>query len=198
MHDELPPNLIAQRDALVALVHDAFRDVRRGGVSWSETMVIDGNGTLAERTAARAADRDTHWSQLVNDANWKIPESWGGFAFLNDQSQAYYFAPTLVRCLLEPHPVISTCRFRRFYAYLDDRQRHAVARCIRFFIRRDEHRFRDKIAEVNRWMQEAGEPACTIKHPFYPAGEAHAWHKVLVENWAAHLDPSNETREDSG
>ena len=89
-------------EALKAIIEEiciAFADVKRdGGISWSETEVIDGYGSEEERQQARGSDKDTHWNQLIDDPKWQ-PFGFGGFNFIDEIGFRYYLPPTMIRFL---------------------------------------------------------------------------------------------------
>jgi hypothetical protein len=84
-------DLEAEREALIAEIYAAFKDVsREGGVSWSETYVLDFYGTPEERAEARDRDRDWSWTDLVDDPDWQIGQGSGGLTFLDAIGFRYY------------------------------------------------------------------------------------------------------------
>lgn len=92
--------LSAARDALIADLHRHFAGVTRvGGVSWSESDVIDGRGSEEERAAARARDTEASWTELVDNSQWCPWTGYGGFSFLDGVGFRYYAAAGMVRCL---------------------------------------------------------------------------------------------------
>ena len=93
---DLPPFVLAERDALLAEIHEAFPGgSRQGGVSWSEADVIDDYGSPDQRAAARARDRDTRWQDLVDDPNWN-PSDGGHWSFLDAIGFRYYLPAAMV------------------------------------------------------------------------------------------------------
>ena len=55
----------ASREEVLALIHEAFREVSRGGgVSLHEADAIDGYADQAGRLAARQKDTDNHWWEI--------------------------------------------------------------------------------------------------------------------------------------
>lgn len=71
MDEDLPEDLEAEREALIPEIYAAFAGVsREGGVSWSESVVLDNYISMNQRLAARAYDTDTSWEQLVDDPLW--------------------------------------------------------------------------------------------------------------------------------
>lgn len=96
---DLPTFVLAERDALLAEIYEAFPGgSRQGGVSWSEADVIDDYGTAEERAAARAKDRDSRWQDLLDDPNWN-PEAGGRWSFLDAVGFRYYLPAAMVRAV---------------------------------------------------------------------------------------------------
>jgi hypothetical protein len=137
-----------ERTLLTAEIHAAFKDVsREGGVSWSESEVIDGYGTDEEQAAARAQDKDTSWTQLVDDQNWNSEPGIGGFSFMDAIGYRYYLPAAMIRCIrsgydegIQFHLTIGD-RGQELRDYnigqlaaLDPRQRQCVARFLRYMI----------------------------------------------------------------
>lgn len=92
--------LSAERDALIADIHRHFADVTRvGGVSWSESEVIDDWGSEEDCATARARDTEASWTELVDDPEWSTWTGFGGFSFLDGIGFRYYAAAAMVRCL---------------------------------------------------------------------------------------------------
>lgn len=89
-----------ERDAIIAEIERAFKDVGRGGgISWSECEVIDDYGRGAERNKARRSDRETHWRELVDDKKWNPFPGMGGFSFIDQVGFKYYLPPTMIQML---------------------------------------------------------------------------------------------------
>lgn len=89
-------DLARRKQSLIAEIQIAFFPVHRGGgVSWSEADVIDGYGTAEARRAARAADKDKHWSELLDNKQW-MPDRQDRFAFLDPIGAAYYLPATMI------------------------------------------------------------------------------------------------------
>ncbi len=95
--------LQAEREALIAEIYAAFKDVsREGGVSWSETQVLDDERELAsektarERSDARARDTDRHWADLLESADWLEVPGRGSFSFLDPIGFRYYLPAAMV------------------------------------------------------------------------------------------------------
>lgn len=137
--------LQAERAALWAEIDAAFATVRRGGgVSWSESVVLDNYGSEAECAAARASDPDRHWSELVDDKNWVPLCGVGGFSFLDAIGFRYYLPAAMKRCIASGQD--EGIQFHLTYdgseealAYikgqhrlLDDRQRRCIARFLQY------------------------------------------------------------------
>ncbi len=90
-------NLQVERDDLIEAIYVAFAGVtRQGGVSWSEANVLDNYGSMEERLAARAGDKDTCWQALVDDPEWN-PDHTHHFSFLDAIGFRYYLAPAMIR-----------------------------------------------------------------------------------------------------
>jgi hypothetical protein len=144
--DSLPEFMREERDAIVAEIYAAWKGVtREGGVSWSETTVIDDYGTIEQRLAAREHDQDRTWETLVDDPTWRVSAAFGGFSFLDPIGFRYYIAPELVRCLRtgwsEALPFHLTIAggdpydsIARHLSLLSIRQSHCIARSIRFMV----------------------------------------------------------------
>ncbi len=89
-------DLAHRKQTLITEIQIAFFPVHRGGgVSWSEADVIDGYGTAEARSAARAADKDKHWSELLDNKQW-MPDRQDRFAFLDPIGAAYYLPATMI------------------------------------------------------------------------------------------------------
>ncbi len=86
------------RDKVQQRLREEFCDVTRdGGVSWSQTEVIDDWGTDEQERAARASDRDRDWLEVANDPLWPKPN--GSFSFLDPIGFRYYLAAAMFRAL---------------------------------------------------------------------------------------------------
>lgn len=98
---EVPGEMVEERAALIAEIHAAFEGVmREGGVSWSESEVVDDFGTDEERAAARAEDTDRCWTELAYDADWNIGPASGGWSFLDPIGFQYYLPAAMIRRLV--------------------------------------------------------------------------------------------------
>jgi hypothetical protein len=94
--EELKVEQESMRERILA----AFADVsREGGVSWSESVVIDNYGNQQEQAEARASDHDLHWTELVDDRNWFPDPGIGGFSFVDSIGFRYYLPVAMIRCL---------------------------------------------------------------------------------------------------
>lgn len=94
-------NSNAERDALIQEIHAAFADVTLDeGCSWAQTVSHD-NWEYDEESLAKARklDKDTKWTQLVDDPKWHPFPGIGGFNFIDPIGFRYYLPPTLVRTL---------------------------------------------------------------------------------------------------
>ena len=77
----LPGFLIAEREALLAEIQAVFDGVdRKGGVSWSESEVLDHYGSPEDCAAARAKDRDRCWQDVLEDPQWNPMPGVGGWS----------------------------------------------------------------------------------------------------------------------
>lgn len=170
--------LHTEREALIAEIYEAFRDVtREGGVSWSETFVLDDRGTEAECLAARAKDRDVRWTELVGDSTWEPDTGLGGFSFLDPIGFRYYLPAVMNRSVqlgydagvvyhlsIESPPAAKSFAadkdlLRDFdvaawqlekLSLLNERQRRCVARFVRFML--EWSRFKDDLFGMQSWQ----------------------------------------------
>lgn len=96
--ENLSKHAVAERDAIIAEIHAAFRDVRRGpaAMSWQQTIAAS---LYQDVVAARDLDTDTRWTELVDDETWQPFPGAGGFAYLNVEGFQYYLPPTMIRNL---------------------------------------------------------------------------------------------------
>lgn len=152
--------LDAEREALVAEIYDAFKNVlREGGVSWSESEVIDFYGSPEERAGARRKDTDIHWSQLVDDKNWSTEPGVGGYSFLDAIGFRYYLPPGMLRCLRSGYdegicfhlsdPGQGLLEHKRNQqSLLDDRQRRCVAQFLLYMVKEAGHSL-----NANNWRK---------------------------------------------
>lgn len=94
---DLPPFVIAERDALLVEISTAFSGVsREGGVTWNETEIIDLYGSLEERSAARLTDQDACWQDVLDDPNWDPEPGVGAWSFLDAIGFRYYLPAGMV------------------------------------------------------------------------------------------------------
>jgi hypothetical protein len=167
----LPEDLEEQRVRLVAEIREAFGDVtREGGVSWSESEVLDHVGTEAQRSEARASDADKSWTELVDDESWLPYPGVGGFHFVDKIGFRYYIPAAMMKCIAsgedEGIAFVLTMRYpgdRRAYgerwSLLDERQCGCVARFLRYMIevassRGDDVTHRDWVEALeSHWKQ---------------------------------------------
>lgn len=140
--DAIPSELKEQLRAVESEIRRAFRSVSRvGGVSWSESKVVDNYGNEEEREAARAKDREGGWEELVDDPSWNHEPGIGGFNFLDAIGYRYYMAPAMIRCLRNNGgefvsyalQITSELREEQINAMVPDQLR-VVARFVRFMI----------------------------------------------------------------
>ncbi len=96
--DNLSKDAVAERDAIIAEIHAAFGDVRRGptAMSWQQTTAAS---LYEDVVAARELDTDTRWTELVDDETWQPFPGAGGFVYLNVEGFQYYLPPTMIRML---------------------------------------------------------------------------------------------------
>lgn len=148
MSRELPQHLVTERDAVLALIAESFRDVSRaGGVSWSESVVIDGFGSKQQCEGARDTDCDRSWQELVDDPSWKHDAGVGGFSFLDPIGFRYYIPGAMTRCARGSYNEYTayalTCnpqgeKLRDYmlekWSLLNDEQSRCIARFLRFMI----------------------------------------------------------------
>ncbi len=141
-----PHDLQRERDTLLLHIADVFGSVtRNGGVSWSESFVIDNYGSDEERLKARATDKEKHWSELTNKPDWQPCRNLGGFSFLDAIGFRYYLAPAMIRCIqsgddegIQFHLTLPDTELRQCmidtWSALDKRQRLCIARFLRYMI----------------------------------------------------------------
>lgn len=154
MLDDLPSHVAQQRIEALAAIRAAFRGARRsGGVSWSESRVIDNYGNETERAEARARDTDTSWEDLVGNPNWKPSLGTGGFSFLDPIGFAYYLPAAMTRAILDgwgestafaltvnpPGHGLRDYRLEQWRA-MDEGHGRAIAKFLRYMIALTEHR----------------------------------------------------------
>jgi len=90
---DVPDHLQAERKALINEIHAAFDGVtREGGVSWSETKLLDDWGESKGRAGAeaRAKDTDQSWAELTVSEQWSAGVGVGGWSFLDPIAMRYY------------------------------------------------------------------------------------------------------------
>ncbi|MBY0312187.1 MAG: hypothetical protein K2W85_08965 [Phycisphaerales bacterium] len=131
-----------ERQAVEAQIREAFRGVTRdGGVSWRESMVIDGYGSSLDQEQARALDTERRWEDLVEDPAWIHEPHEGGLTFLDPIGFRYYIAPLMIRCIREnggDHVSFNLERESEWAleqsSLLNAQQAHVIARFIRLMI----------------------------------------------------------------
>jgi len=85
---------------MIEEIKTAFKGVtREGGVSWSETVVIDDYGTREERAAARTRDKDKTWLEIANDPKWDFNVGLGRHNFLDPIGFRYYLPAAMMAVL---------------------------------------------------------------------------------------------------
>jgi hypothetical protein len=100
MMAEKPVRRDSEHEKLVAEIHKAFAEVsREGGVSWSESVVVDDNGSDERRAAARMLDKEASWQDLVKDPEWDSSTGVGGWSFLDAVGFRYYLPAGMLRHL---------------------------------------------------------------------------------------------------
>ena len=134
------------REQMIEEIEAAFKGVtREGGVSWSETRVIDDYGSEPERAAARAQDKDKTWMEVGLDPNWRIDMGVGGFVFLDQIGFSYYLAAGMVAVIrgasswpvefqLSPDPTATPENPNKRCAALSEPQRVCVKHFIKHMI----------------------------------------------------------------
>lgn len=135
----MPPFVESERDALIAEIEAAFDGVSRGGgVSWSQSAVLDQYGSQDEIDRAKRLDRDASWQSLLS-GGWEPQSRPGGFAFMDAIGFRYYLPAAMVISvrqgwdagILFHLQVSSTEEFsKKLWSKLDVRQ----VRCVRRYI----------------------------------------------------------------
>lgn len=147
MDDAIAAWLEGERTRVESRIRNAFAGVSRaGGVSWTESTVLDGYGDHRDAIDARAADTEPSWEALVDDATWRLESGVGGFNFLDPIGTRYYIAPAMIRAThgvetanisfalyFDPPPHANDFRERNF-ALLDSKQRRAIHSFLVFMI----------------------------------------------------------------
>lgn len=143
---ELPDELVQEREQLVAVIYEAFAGVtRNGGVSWSETEVIDLHGTPEERATARAQDKDTSWEELVEQGEWEIFDGAGAMSFLDAVGFRYYMPAAMLQAIQREYGEevafaltlkVDDLREHRLskWVLLSEAQRQCIARFLRYMM----------------------------------------------------------------
>ena len=102
MESSVPERFRREQQAVEAQIRAAFREVTcEGGISWSESVIVDGDGSGRTREQARAEDTERRWEDLVDDSSWHHEVGMGGFNFLDPIGFSYYIAPAMIRCIRE-------------------------------------------------------------------------------------------------
>jgi len=135
-------HLERERRAVEAKIREAFSGVtREDGVSWSESVIVDGDGSGRTREQARALDTESRWEDLVDDKSWHHEVGMGGFNFLDPIGFRYYIAPAMIRCIREgggefiSYALTVDGDFKEGLANLiTAEQAHAIARFVRLMI----------------------------------------------------------------
>jgi hypothetical protein len=175
----VPTELDDEHRAVEAEIRAAFRGVtREGGVSWSETIAIDFGRTTEERAAARAADTDRSWEELV-DGTDKADRQRGGMASFFDAIGMRYYLPVLMirdlrgddggamDSLFWCEPLLEY-RLKQ-WSLLDDPQRKVIVRFLRFSIARagayGDERSWARVAYDGCWREFDPEPLPVLPPP---------------------------------
>ncbi len=121
-------------------------------------------------------DKDTSWTQLVDDPNWRADMGMGGFNFMDAIGRRYYLPAKMVRelnggsTLLEHNLDLSdidgtldTWKLEKL-SLLDRRQRLCVKRFLEWII-----------ADAERRGVDTGNKACAIT--------AQGWRRALDSYW---------------
>jgi hypothetical protein len=93
----LRPDLEQRRLELIEHLFAEFKDVSRaGGVSWTQTFVMDDYGSDEEVARAANEDTDTNWIDLARGDAWflGIPET--PWSFLDPVGTRYYIAAAML------------------------------------------------------------------------------------------------------
>jgi hypothetical protein len=139
---KVPERFEREQRSVEAQIRDAFRGVaREGGTSWSESVIVDGDGSGRTREEARALDTERCWEDLVDDPAWDHEAGMGGFNFLDPIGYRYYIAPAMIRCVREgggesvSFALDVSGDFKRgLGGLITPRQAHVIARFIRLMI----------------------------------------------------------------
>jgi hypothetical protein len=129
---------------LIGEIYHVFHDVdRKGGVSWSESQVIDNYGSVGERVDARLGDLGQSWTELVA-SDWNAHPGIGGWAFLDAIGCRYYLPAAMIRGIhlgysgLDFWLTLDSADIRHWsgskWSMLDERQRDCVKHFIDYMI----------------------------------------------------------------
>jgi hypothetical protein len=89
-----------QSEKLLKEIYRVFANVDKvGGVSWSESVVVNDNGSPEKRALARSKDAEIGWQGLVDDESWISDVGVGGWNFLDSIGFRYYLPTAMVRCV---------------------------------------------------------------------------------------------------
>jgi hypothetical protein len=141
-----PEDLEREKRALLAEIDAAFAEVdRAGGISWSESRVLDDYGSPEEQVEARRSDKVRHWRDLAENPQWNPEPGSGGFSFLDDIGFRYYLPAAMKRCIAHGHDVglrfhltieavgLDTWKIEK-WSILDEPQRRCVASFVEYMI----------------------------------------------------------------
>lgn len=161
--DQVPDSLTQERDELIAVIHEVFLGVTRdGGVSWSETYILDSAGSKSDQAKARELDTEKSWQELVNDPRWQPGLLVGGWSFLDPVGFRYYLPAGMIRaanlsCSIF-FPSILNASFiedrewaLNLWSKLDVPQRRAIAHFITFMKKLESEL--DHASEATKWEQ---------------------------------------------
>ena len=115
--------MIATRSELIGFIKAAFGNVsRQGGVSWTETEVLDMYGSDAERATARKKDTDQRWTELIDGDGFRECGI-GGFCFLDPIGFRYYLPAAICISLTKRLDVAFTPNSLDFHFQTDSNVR---------------------------------------------------------------------------
>ncbi|RYG19722.1 hypothetical protein EON82_21105 [bacterium] len=145
----LPPFVRAEREAVLA-------GTKLGdGISWLETMELDGGDKNDLAAVEREKDKDRPWQEFVDDPKWSpYLGSWGGFAFVDDRGFCYYLPAAMARCIRECSDVVIGWRITQGRPNLS-------------FLEAEQH------ACLRRWAQ-----LMIAISAFFATDEVSLWHEV--------------------
>jgi hypothetical protein len=142
MNEWVPERFRPEQECVEALIRAAFRGVtREGGISWSESVIVDGDGSGRTPEQARAEDTEGCWEELIDDPEWHHEVGMGGFNFLDPIGFRYYLAPTMVRCVRDgggefiSYALYAGVEWKKEQlSLITGQQAHVIARFVRLMI----------------------------------------------------------------